>query len=86
MSVWLSLPTAMQVRLSFPDQEAESEVTALVQGHQHFDSATAQAARIAWDLWRTKCHWVRFSLSASVSSGNSHFTDCSQSSSIIRGC
>jgi hypothetical protein len=30
-----------------------------------------------WDLWWTKWHWDRFSPSTSVSSANSHSTDCS---------
>jgi hypothetical protein len=30
-----------------------------------------------WDLWWTKCHWGRFSLSTSVSPANSHSTDWS---------
>jgi hypothetical protein len=30
-----------------------------------------------WDLWWTKWHWSKFSLSTSVSPANSHSTDCS---------
>jgi hypothetical protein len=33
--------------------------------------------QVMWDLWWTKWHWGRFSRSTSISSANSHSTDCS---------
>jgi hypothetical protein len=36
-----------------------------------------------WDLWWRKWHWGGFSQSTSVSSANSHYTDCSSINLII---
>jgi hypothetical protein len=43
----------------------------------HRGGPGSSPGQVMWDLWRTKWHWGRLSLSTSVSPVNPHSTDCS---------
>jgi hypothetical protein len=55
-----------------------SRTTQEVPGHSSGPPEPGSSpGHVMWDLWRTKWHCGRFSRSISVSSANSHSTDCS---------